>query len=87
MIDTQRLGALLRALVRDDAQTARLRTPAAIAVRPTDGVDPELDSPGAQVAHVAAPVGAIRLEVASVVADVLELGRGTGRIALTDVLA
>jgi len=77
MIDTQRLGALLRALVRDDAQTARLRTPAAIAVRPTDGVDPELDSPGAQVAHVAAPVAqqAARVPPSSAALELSDAGR------------
>jgi hypothetical protein len=45
MIDTQRLGALLRSLIRDDAIAARLRTPAAAPVRPVAPVGPELDPP------------------------------------------
>jgi len=45
MIDTQRLGALLRSLIRDDALAARLRTPATAPVRPVAPVGPELDPP------------------------------------------
>jgi len=45
MIDTQRLGALLRALIRDDAQAARLRTPPVASVRAAAGVGPELAPP------------------------------------------
>jgi flagellar hook-length control protein FliK len=58
MIDTQRLGALLRALVRDDAQNARLRTPATMAVRATAGVGPEVDSPDPQLARAQAHLAA-----------------------------
>lgn len=52
MIDTQRLGAFLRALIRDDAQSARLRTPAAVAVRPASSIGPELAPPDPQLARV-----------------------------------
>ena len=45
MIDTQRLGALLRSLIRDDALAARLRTPPTAAVRPIAPVGPELAPP------------------------------------------
>lgn len=45
MIDTQRLGALLRALIREDAVAARLRVPGAAPVRPTAAVGPELPPP------------------------------------------
>jgi hypothetical protein len=54
MIDTQRLGALLRALMRDEVLTARLRTPAAAPVRPTAVIGPELPRPDPQ-AHETAP--------------------------------
>src|SRR5947209_2044921 len=45
MIATQRLGALLRALIRDDVLTSRLRTPAAAAVRGVAAIGAELPPP------------------------------------------
>lgn len=63
MIDTQRLGALLRALMRDEVLTARLRTPAAAPVRPTAVIGAELPRPDPQ-AHETAP-GAQPREAAS----------------------
>lgn len=65
MIDTQRLGALLRALIRDDAQSARLRTPAAAAVRPTARIGPDLEAPDPQLARVPAQVAAQAARAAS----------------------
>jgi len=53
MIDTQRLGALLRALMRDEVLTARLRTPAAAAVRPAAVIGPELPRPDPQAHETA----------------------------------
>jgi hypothetical protein len=62
MIDTQRLGALLRALIREDVAGARLRTPSAAPVRPLSTLGPELASPApdgeAPKAARAAQVGA-----------------------------
>jgi hypothetical protein len=58
MIDTQRLGALLRALIRDDVFAARVRTPAAAPVRAASVVGPELPPPDPQAAHEAAPTSA-----------------------------
>ena len=45
MIDTQRLGALVRALIREDTFVARLRTPAAGAVRAVSPIGAELAPP------------------------------------------
>ena len=50
MIDTQRLGALLRALIREDTFVARLRTPAAGAVRAVSPIGPELAPPRGEAA-------------------------------------
>jgi hypothetical protein len=55
MIDTQRLGALLRALIRDDVLAARVRTPPASPVSATSVVGPELPPPDPQAAHDTAP--------------------------------
>jgi flagellar hook-length control protein FliK len=65
MIDTQRLGALLRALIRDDAQDARLRTNGAAPVRPASRIGPELDAPDPQLARVPAQVAAQAARAAS----------------------
>ena len=53
MFDTQRLGALLRTWMREDALIARLRTLPATPVRPTSPVGPELASPERQAASAA----------------------------------
>ncbi|MGA8031264.1 MAG: flagellar hook-length control protein FliK [Casimicrobiaceae bacterium] len=52
MFDTQRLGALLRSWMREDALIARLRTLPAAPVRPASPVGPELTSPDPQAAGV-----------------------------------
>jgi hypothetical protein len=53
MFDTQRLGALLRTWMREDALIARLRTLPATPVRPTSPLGPELPSPGRDAAGAA----------------------------------
>ena len=58
MIDTQRLGALLRALIRDDVFAARVRTPAGAPLRAASVVSPELPPPDPQAAHETAPAPA-----------------------------
>jgi hypothetical protein len=61
MFDTQRLGALLRTWMREDALIARLRTLPATPVRPTAPLGPELPSPGrdaAGAAHTGRPAEA-----------------------------
>ena len=60
MIDTQRLGALLRALIRDDVLDARARTPPAAPVRPASVIGPELPRPDPHAAQeqVSADTGA-----------------------------
>jgi hypothetical protein len=58
MINTQRLGALLRALIRDDAFAARVRTPAVAPLRAASVVSPELPPPDPQAAHETAPAPA-----------------------------
>jgi hypothetical protein len=54
MIDTQRLGALLRTLIRVDAEDARLRTPTVAAVRPAARIGPELDASDPRIARMPA---------------------------------
>src|SRR5690349_13638492 len=58
MIDTQRLGALLRALIRDEVLEARVRTPAASPVRATSVIGPELPRPDPQSSQGTPPPGA-----------------------------
>lgn len=82
MIDTQRLGALLRALVRDDTE-ARLRTPAALAVRPVAAVGPELALPDAQRTPVPPQAAA---QAAPPAASELDLS-DTGRLLLSALRA
>lgn len=82
MIDTQRLGALLRALIRDDTLGARLRVPATTAVRAPAAIGPELAPPLQDAGTPEAPVrNPARAPQAIVDPRPAEVARDTVRIA------
>ena len=81
MIDTQRIGALLRALIRDDTITSRLRTPATAAVRPTAPVGPELPPPLAEETTASREVARVTQPGTPAAPREQEVPRDTVRIA------